>query len=198
MSASTWASVVHGVTLLAMSSLAWNDVRRLQALARGNWLGSPGGGTSAPRGAGVTDNALVRLLGELEDALETATSDSARVAALNEATSDFEGILGIVHGGAVAWRVCGASGVAWACLLLARDPTTALGCAVSGAVGGMFTWRLGRMADSRTRELRGRWNGLIRRWSRSFPQNENGSAASRRMQTRADERSQECQKRDES
>lgn len=177
MNASAWAFLVHGMTLIVMAVLAWIDVSRVNALRRGDWARSLGDAAPPFAPGDAPSTPLATLLAELDAALRSATSGSARVAALNEATSDFEGLLRIVHGGAVGWRVCCASGVAWACLLMARDPATAMGCAGSGAVVGMLTWRLGRMADSRTSELRARWNGLIRRLSRSFPQSETGSAA---------------------
>lgn len=195
MSSTWWVWVIHGVVNVAMLALAWADLRRVRALERVAW-----GPSSEPLGRARWDtkeapNGLSTILHELNQGLQGASAP-ARVATLNEATTEFEGLLGVARSGALGWRVCCASGIAWACLTVGLDPFTALGCAFSGLVGGGLTWQLGRMADSSARRLRERWNGLIRRLSGSFPQSESVDPVAP-VQRAADERSEECQKTQE-
>ncbi len=197
MGSTWWVWVVHGMVNLAMLALAWADLRRVIALNRAAW----GPSSQLPPAAwwdktGAPD-ALSRILNELNLGLVQVTTPTERVATLNEATSEFEGVLGVARSGALGWRVCCASGIALACLIVAFDPSTAFGCAFSGLVGGGLTWQLGRMADSSARRLRERWNGLIRRLSGSFPQGETVGKAFGPLQREADDGSQECQKTDE-
>lgn len=160
--------VAHVGVNLAMLALAWRDMRGSGELERARLRGW-GASVEAPSAPGRASGNLQRILTTLQEELSTATGDAARTAALNEATTEFEGLLGAPRMGAVGWRVCCASGVAAACLTAVNAPSTALVCAVSGVVCGGVTWQLGRMADSSKARLRERWNGLIRRSSGSFP-----------------------------
>ncbi len=151
--------LVHGSANVAALVLAGRDVWALRSWEAKAWTTT-----------GVDDTPP--LIGDLVDQLHRSRSATARVALLNEATSEFESEIGFGRVGSVGWRVCVASGVGSACFVMVNDLPTALACLGSGLVGGLLTWNLGRMADSRARRLRERWNGLIRRLSGSFPQSD--------------------------
>jgi hypothetical protein len=175
----------HASVSVAVLVFAWKDwrgVSELERASRTEWQVSPGGVSLGGRASGNLQQVLTTLRKELS----MASGNAARIAALNEATTEFEGLLGATRMAAVGFRVCGASGIAAACLTAVEAPMTALLCAVSGLVCGGVTWQLGRMADSSRAGLRDRWNGLIRRSSGSFP--EAGSLVpTTKVQRKADE-----------
>lgn len=180
-----WIWLAHAGVSFVMLVLAWKDLRAVGELEEASLTDWEGLSKIPTAGEGTSDN-LERVLATLRDELSMASGNAARTAVLNEATTEFEGLLGATRMGAVGWRVCCASGVAAACLTAVQAPTTALVCAVSGVVCGGVTWQLGRMADSSKARLRERWNSLIRRSSRSFPRDEIAGTTTK-IQRKADE-----------
>lgn len=170
---------------------AVRDLRRLapwQAVDWAAWARDDGALVVVADGLGEKDESPQAWFANVQRDLAVSPSAGARVATLNEATSDLEAILAARQTGAMRWRVCAASGLALGCWVLADSPWVAACYVGSGVVGAMLTWHLGRMADSSVRGLRGRWNGLIRRLARSFPQSETLGDRPMSMQCGADER----------
>lgn len=196
MSAIWLLASIHGGVCLTMVALAWRDALRLRQWTAEKWepqaaVGVPldmvrqsvGGSRALTRGG------LSLLVAELRESLLVARTPQHRTACLNEATSEFESQLGFVRVGAVGFRVCMASGVGWGCFMVVEDVTIAAVFFGSGLVGAGLTWNLGRVADSRARSLRERWNGLIRRSTRSFPQSDTFDDRPPTVQCGADEQS---------
>lgn len=182
-------SVVHAAINVTLVALALRDVKRLRGW-RVAWDAARSKANRALSAASskcLTATGPSGLLAELTTDLSRVSDAKSRVAMLNEATTEFESRLGFGRAGAVGWRVCLASGVAWGCLTVVENLSLAVGYLASGGVGAILTWQLGRMADSHARALRERWNGLIRALSRSFPQDETFGDRAPTMQCGADE-----------
>lgn len=196
MSTELWLWAVHGSVNLAMVVLAARDVQRLAPWRAVDWDGLDASArdvtrATAPEGdesSGEKRGGPEVWLSNLRHEISVSPTPAARIATLNEATSDIEAVLAASQPSPMRVRVCAASGLALGCWVLADSPWVAAGYVGSGVVGAMLTWHLGRMADSSVRGLRGRWNGLIRRLGRSFPQSETLGDRPLTMQCGADER----------
>lgn len=191
---SWWAWLVHGGVNATIVTLAGLELWRLREW-EGNWRdeGANQVRSFGPSTASDTNRLTARagataLVAQLVIDLGKARSRALGVALLNEATAEFESHLGSTKAGSVGWRVCAASGLGWGCFWVMEDAASAATYLGSGLVGGLLTWNLGRMADSRARGLRARWNGLIRRLGGSFPQSETFGDRPLIMQCGADER----------
>lgn len=172
MAESWWIWATHGCVNATMILLAWCDWRRVhlwRCLDDDATVQLDHSGPVTPRDY---VSPCVELLARLREELPQLGSAPACTALLNEATSELEGGLGRNRIASQGWRVCVASGIALACLIASTEPAIAMVGAMSGVVGATITWYLGRMADSLAGRLRSRWNGLIRRLARSFPQSE--------------------------
>lgn len=169
-----WFWTLHAVVNSSMVIAAVRDLRRLapwQAVDWAGWERSDGAFAADDDGLGEKNGSPEAWFANVRRELAVSPS-AARIAVLNEATSDLEAMLLARQSGALRVRVCAASGLALGCWVLADSPWVAASYVGSGVVGAALTWHLGRMADSSVRGLRERWNGLIRRLARSFPQSE--------------------------
>jgi head-tail adaptor len=109
------------------------------------------------------------VMRDLHANLQASSSARGRVAACNEATSTVEQWLNYSLGRSSGWRICATGGIAAGCATISLPGWVAAGCFGTALLSaGVVGW-LGRRADSVARQIRGRWNGLIRSLTRSFP-----------------------------
>lgn len=188
MSVQFWFWTLHAALNSSMVVAAVRDLRWLAPWRAVDWAEwERGDGAFAADGLGEKDGSPNAWFANVRRELAVSPS-TARIAVLNEATSELEAMLVARQSGAMRVRVCAASGLALGCWVLADSPWVAASYVGSGVVGAALTWQLGRMADSSVGRLRGRWNGLIRRLARSFPQSETLGDRPLTMQCGADER----------
>jgi hypothetical protein len=149
-----WLAVFGIVTGVAQLVMMVVHLRRLEALAT----------------AQIASSAQwIEVMAMLHADLRASRSPRGRVAACNDASSTVEQWLNYGLGRRSGWRICATSGIAAGCAILSTTVWGAGMCLSWGLLSAFLAASLGRRADSVAERIRGRWNGLIRSLSRSFP-----------------------------